>query len=214
MDTNPDDVDRRHAFLEIEAKFFVPELASFRQHALNAGASSISARTLERNWRFDWPDRTLHAAGQLLRLRQDSIARLTLKGPAASPAERREVELVIDDAEIARHLLEDLGFVCVLYYEKQREVLQLDAGRLMLDEMPFGSFVEIEADDVPAVRRVAERLGLRWEARVQKSYAELIAALQSDPKWSAPAGVFTDGARAQADAGATLHLERAWSPHA
>lgn len=196
--------------LEVEAKFYVPDLGAFHRHAVRAGAQVLAPFVLERNWRFDRPDGSLQAAGQVLRVREDSLARLTVKGPSDSPAGRREVEVIVGDARAARAILEDLGFVCVLYYEKHREVMCFESVCLMLDELPFGRFVEVEAEDEAAVRAASERLRLRWSARLQSSYAGLIGILQADPAWPDPANVFPHERAEAVDAGALLHLEPAW----
>jgi adenylate cyclase, class 2 len=208
----PENVGR--PFVEIEAKFYVPDLAAFREHALAAGATLLTPRRLERNWRFDRPDGSLQAAGQVLRLRQDATVRLACKGPADSQGTRREVEFGVDDAQAARAFLEDLGFQCLLFYEKYREVLRIHEACLMLDELPFGNFVEVESESLQAVRRSANQLGLRWEAGLLRSYAELIGDLESNPMWDAATAAFRQSAASDADAGAALHLERAWVRHA
>jgi len=200
-------------FVEIEAKFYVPDLAAFREHALAGGATLLTPRRLERNWRFDRPDGSLQAAGQILRLRQDATARLACKGPVDCQGSRREVEFAVDDAQAARAFLEDLGFRCVLFYEKYREILLIHQACLMLDELPFGNFVEVEAESPEAVRRISEQLGLGWEAGLHRSYAELIGELESNPMWDAATAAFRESAASAADAGATLHLERAWVRH-
>jgi adenylate cyclase class 2 len=220
MDENPPPPARRATdnaglpFLEIEAKFYVPDLADFREHALAAGATSLTLRQLERTWRFDRPDGSLQTAGQVLRLRQDATARLAFKGPPDRQGARREVEFTIEDAQAAQAFLEDLGFECVLLYEKYREVLRFREACLMLDELPFGKFVEVEAESLEAVQRTAAQLGLGWEAGLRRSYAELIGALESNPLWNAATASFRQSAASEADAGAALHLERAWVGHA
>jgi hypothetical protein len=44
----------------------------------------------------------------------------------------------------------------------------------MLDELPFGCFVEIEGPSIESIRQMSDQLGLPWERRVQASYLELI----------------------------------------
>ncbi|MCK5316679.1 MAG: hypothetical protein KAJ55_02130, partial [Anaerolineales bacterium] len=43
----------------------------------------------------------------------------------------------------------------------------------MLDELPFGCFIEIEGPSVESIRQMSDQLGLPWERRVQASYLEL-----------------------------------------
>jgi hypothetical protein len=63
------------------------------------------------------------------------------------------------------------------------------------------------------VRRVSDHLGLRWEAGVRRSYAEMIGELGNYPKWSAATSVFGERTASPADAGTALRLERAWVRH-
>ncbi|HBY07909.1 MAG TPA: hypothetical protein DEH22_09060 [Chloroflexi bacterium] len=43
----------------------------------------------------------------------------------------------------------------------------------MLDEMPFGSFAEIEGADAAQIQAVCQQIGLRWELRTLRSYTLL-----------------------------------------
>jgi adenylate cyclase class 2 len=61
----------------------------------------------------------------------------------------------------------------VLDLEKYRITYELDKTQIMLDELPFGDFIEIEAERVEAIRKAAERLGLKWEAAIPASYHAL-----------------------------------------
>jgi adenylate cyclase class 2 len=44
-----------------------------------------------------------------------------------------------------------------------------------LDEMPFGSFIEIEGPDAETIRAAAGSLHLDWEARSASSYLALFS---------------------------------------
>ena len=57
----------------------------------------------------------------------------------------------------------------------------------MLDELPYGNFVEIEGEGVESIRAVADRLKLRWDRAVPTSYHVLFDRLcakhpELDPK--------------------------------
>jgi adenylate cyclase class 2 len=164
---------------EIEAKFYLHHLADVRQNLLLLGGRLQSPRLLERNLRFDTPDRRLHRTGVVLRLRQDRTAHLTFKTPGGSPEVRHEIEFEVDDLEAARSFLEALGFETVFVYEKYREVFLLDPVRVMLDELPFGCFVEIEGDSLPDIMHAAEQLGFAWERRIPASYPALFERIRS-----------------------------------
>ncbi len=170
------------AEVEREVKFRVQNLAPVRQRLEALGARLVQPRVHERNLRFDTPDRALSRARRVLRLRQDTRATLTYKGPGDPQAEvatRTEVNVGVDDFAAARRLLEALGYRVVLEYEKYRTVYALGAVLVMLDETPLGPFVEVEGPTAAAIRAVAARLGLRWEYRLRDSYAALFARLQA-----------------------------------
>ena len=164
--------------LETEAKFWVPELDDLRRKVLAAGGRPLTSRTLEHNERFDVPDGRLRRGGEVLRLRRDRECTLTYKRALSSAEERSEIEVRIDDLEAARAMLFGLGFVLIFIYDKYRQVLALDDTLIMLDELPFGSFVEIEGPSLQAIGRSAAALGLDWDRRVSRSYLSIYEVLR------------------------------------
>ncbi len=63
-------------------------------------------------------------------------------------------------------------------YEKYRETFQLDAVEIVLDEMPYGNFVELEGKE-DGIKEVAARLALDWSDRILDNYLSLMGQLQS-----------------------------------
>jgi adenylate cyclase class 2 len=163
---------------EIEAKFHVPHLLPVRERVLRAGGRLAHPRTLERSLRFDTPDGGLRRQGVVLRLRRNARSTLTYKRAAGSFERRLEIELEVNDPGLARAFLEALGFGLVRTYEAYREVFHLGSARVMLDELPFGNFVEIEAPSLEAVRAVSGELGLGWERRLQLDTLSLFEGLR------------------------------------
>ena len=171
------------ASLEVEVKFRVADLPTLRDRLLAAGAIQEHSRQFERNLRFDTPEEALRHADQLLRLRQDERVRLTFKGPTlqleGSEAKvREEMEVTVDDFERLAAILGRLGFAPVQSYEKYRETFSLQGVEVVLDEMPFGGFVELEGDE-PAIRRVAALLNLSWAERILDNYLGLMARVKA-----------------------------------
>ncbi len=168
--------------MEHEAKFWIADLPALRQRLENQGAELTQPRILESNWRFDQPDRSLSMRGQVLRLRQDTICRLTYKSPSektSSVSSRKEIEFEVSDQTSAWQFLETLGFECIALYEKYRSAYQFKNCEVSLDEMPFGTFSEIEGRNVNSIRAAARALNLRWEARTPLSYLALYSNLKS-----------------------------------
>jgi adenylate cyclase class 2 len=161
---------------EIEVKFFVRSLPLLEARLLQLGAHLESARTFEANLRFDTPTRDLAREKRVLRLRQDQRARLTFKGPAQAGSEvnaRQEIETEVGDFATARRLLKALGYEVSAMYEKYRTSYHLRDMEIVLDELPYGYFVEIEGPGAGALRVAAAELELRWDARISDSYLGL-----------------------------------------
>src|SRR5262245_44039022 len=119
--------------VEIEAKMSVPDLATVRERLKELGAEP-AGRTLETNTFFDTEARALLAADEGLRLRRNIDATtgadehiITYKGPRqhGKLKSRDEVELTVANSDHASELLERLGFVRMLSFEKRRESWKL-----------------------------------------------------------------------------------------
>jgi adenylate cyclase class 2 len=191
------------AHLEIEVKFHLLDLDLLRAALRARGAPLEQSRILETNLRYDTPDGALAERGDILRLRRSADARLTHKRPSQPAGElnaRSEVEVVVADFEATRGLLERLGFVVVMHYEKYREAYLLGTVEVALDELPFGFFVELEGPTAEALRLTAEALGLAWQQAFQGSYVSIFNWLRMhqgltarDMTFAALAGIeFTD----------------------
>jgi adenylate cyclase class 2 len=167
---------------ELEVKYLVSDLAKLEQRLQTLGALQESPRTHEVNLRFDTPDGALEQGKQVLRLRQDQAIHLTYKGPASSQQGvrvRTEIEFGVDDFEKARRFLEALGYQVALMYEKYRTTYALEGVEILLDELPFGSFVEIEGSNPQVIRAVNDRLGLDWSKRAPESYIVIFETLKA-----------------------------------
>ncbi len=162
---------------EIEAKFHVQNLRKIELRLLELKAQLIQPRVHEVNLRFDRPDGELRNSFRVLRLRQDDIARFTFKGPSVEKEggilSRQEIEFEVGDFDSAKQFLEAIGFQVVVFYEKFRTTYELNDTHIMLDELPYGSFIEIEGENVETIRSVADALGLNWEAMVKAGYHAL-----------------------------------------
>jgi adenylate cyclase, class 2 len=161
---------------ELEVKFYVTNLPRVEKRLQGSGATLIQARVYEINLRFDTPDRRLSRSHQVLRLRNDTQARMTYKGPGdiyQGARLRRELEFSVSDFETAQEFLEALGYQVTVTYEKFRSIYQVDQTVVTLDELPYGNFVEIEAENGAGIQETANRLGLDFEARILDSYLVL-----------------------------------------
>jgi adenylate cyclase class 2 len=161
---------------ETEVKLLVPDLALVQQQLDSLGAVLSAPRVLERNARLDSIDRRLAAHRQVLRLRADSQFRLTFKSEADSIVDgiirREEYEIAVSDYDTARIILERLGYTPYMIYEKFRTSYQWIGTEIVLDELPYGNFVEIEGDH-NAIESVITSLDLGAARRIPTSYTGL-----------------------------------------
>jgi adenylate cyclase class 2 len=166
--------------LEIEAKYYVRDLEAIRRTLRKLGAKKIHPRILERNWRFDNPDRRLTSRGEVLRIREDNRVRLTYKRPIQGTIERMEIEIEVNDGSKTRQFLESLGYEVFFIYEKYRETFELGQFEVVLDEVPYGSFVEIEGPSVESIRQLSDKLQLQWDRRLSATYLAIFRQLKTE----------------------------------
>jgi len=161
---------------ELEVKFYLNHPAQLQRRLEALGARLEQPRTHEINLRYDTPALDLLHSGRLLRLRQDTAARITYKGPGREEGGarlRQELEFVASDFEMARAVIEALGYEVMLMYEKQRATYILGNVLVTLDEMPYGNFAEIEGPDGESIKQAAVKLNLNWDLRILESYTVL-----------------------------------------
>lgn len=167
---------------ELEVKFYIRDIAALESRLKKAGASLVNPRIFELNLRYDNPAGELSRDHRVLRLRQDTAAVLTYKGPSQAREDvsaRQEIEFTVSDFTAARHMLEALGMVVVFIYEKQRKTYDLNNIKVTLDEVPFGNFIEVEGPDADQIQAAAKLLGVNWEARNMESYSAIFTRLQT-----------------------------------
>ena len=165
---------------EIEVKFVLDDLADMRRRIVELGATVKAPRTYENNITFDTGEALLRRSGRLLRLRRDRRNVLTYKEPLAhEDAEfkvRNEFEIEVSDFAQARSIVERLGFAPSMRYEKYRETFSYRGAEVLLDELPVGHFMEIEAGRED-IRSVTAALGLDFGARLRGSYGDILQAV-------------------------------------
>jgi len=174
---------------EREIKLKIDDADAFRRKLERLGALPVAGNNgsvHEWNVIFDTPQSDLAKRGQLLRIRTETPARVSIRGEGASrrvlltfkrPVEQRkepaaeyhkvreELELEVAEAGMLARIFEGLGMRGWFRYEKYRTSYELAAsvdwakGLLIeLDETPIGTFVELEGPP-EAIDRAAEELG-------------------------------------------------------
>lgn len=165
---------------EIEIKFLLAHPDRIPELVTTCGGRETSARVHEFNIRFDNTAGELQTAGRVLRLRRDTRCRLTFKDRSqhtGGVVRRREIEVEVGSFESAKSLVEALGFQVVFAYEKYRTTYELLNTEVVLDELPFGHFLEIEGEE-KNLRQASTALRLHWETGIPLSYHALFERLR------------------------------------
>src|ERR1035437_4181175 len=131
--------------------------------------AEFSYETFEENY--------LHRGGVLegrnavLRLRKtDRRTTLTYKERIESESDFKhqiEFETDVTDVDATEHIIEQLGYKLAVVYEKHRKAWRLGDVEVVLDELPFGYFMEIEGsiDDIIASEKLLAVEDLEPEVR-------------------------------------------------
>jgi adenylate cyclase class 2 len=120
--------------------------------------------------------RNLVAGTQVLRLRiVGDSATLAYKQrlPGPSPIKnQREEETRVDDPRAMRAILEALGFTPALVYEKRRESWLMGKAEIVIDELPFGLFMEIEGEEIE-IETIESKLAIEGLMTENATYPQL-----------------------------------------
>ncbi len=162
--------------IEIEKKYRLArgEVEPLRRRLVAEGAEGGSGAEFEENVIYTGPG--LDPGLRVLRLRRKGArAVFTFKERdlSGSPVKRqREEETEVTDAAALAAILEALGYRPALVYEKRRETWRLAGTEVVIDELPFGLFVEIEGEEAD-ILKAEKLLGLEGDAGVQEPYPTL-----------------------------------------
>ncbi len=156
--------------LEIEKKYRIDKkrLVELAAKLIEMGAT-FSYETFEENY--------LHRGGQLddkaafLRLRKtNTINTLTYKEKVVTNGDFKhqiEFETDVSDVEATERIIEKLGYKLSVVYEKHRKAWHLGNVEVVLDELPFGYYMEIEGSmkDIQKTEKLLKATDLEVEAR-------------------------------------------------
>jgi len=85
---------------------------------------------------------------------------------------QREDETTVGDPEAMELILESLGFTPALVYEKRRETWKLGKTEIVIDELPFGLFMEIEGTE-QSIREIESKLAIKRLLAEPTTYPQL-----------------------------------------
>ena len=161
---------------EIEKKYRVSEAEaeSLRGRLRDAGAEE-RGEEFEENTLYGGPG--LERGGRALRLRRVRGGRAVFTFKESLPdatglKRRREEETVVADSEALARILDALGYAPAAVYEKRRETWLVAGVEVVIDELPFGRYVEIEGPE-ELIFEAERRLELTATSAEPKSYPQL-----------------------------------------
>jgi adenylate cyclase, class 2 len=167
--------------IETEIKFYLPDPEAMRARLLALGAV-CHGRHMEHNIRLDDAAGSIEARKMVLRIRsmmteQTTTHLLTVKAHeegADDLSSRREIELEISDGDAMLAALAVLGYRPFFRYEKRRETFDLRGCEVVIDEMPYGWFMEIEGT-ADAIRARVTELGFDLADGLTCGYSRIFA---------------------------------------
>jgi adenylate cyclase, class 2 len=160
---------------EIEKKF---RLTSEQRDSVLEKLKSSNAEFLHDEFEENvlYNNGTLHTQGSILRLRTtDRRSTLTFKSRldnVGSAKCRLEEETIVSDPRAMDAILKALGFKPTLVYEKRRSTWKLADCEVVMDELPFGLFMEIEGDE-PSIAETERMLETGILEEEHRSYPQL-----------------------------------------
>lgn len=157
---------------ETEIKIKIDNIAAIKQKLLELKADLYKKRALEVDEYFDKKG-MLKKTDQVLRLRDNTL--FTYKGPQEKKQKlkiREEIEVMVDNGEYLKKILEKLGYTNLKRKEKYREAYVLGTTKIVIDETPMGNYIEIEGTK-ESVQQAAQKLGFTEKQFNKKSYTAL-----------------------------------------
>ncbi|QYO65782.1 class IV adenylate cyclase [Leptolyngbya sp. 7M] len=161
--------------IETEKKY---RLGAKRVEELTAKLSELGAVFLKEVFEVNYQHRggDMDERGATLRLRKiGDFTVLTYKEKVKSESgakHKLEYETNVSDVEAMEKIIERLGYRLTAVYEKRRKYWQLGSVEVVLDELPFGLFMEIEGS-IEEIEKAERLLGMREIEREPRGYPRL-----------------------------------------
>src|SRR2546426_12632943 len=162
--------------IEIEKKF---RLTKKQRQEVLARLPALGAKPKGEDFEVNtlYTGETLDVTRSVLRLRRiGDRGVLTYKEslpPRLDMKHRREDETCVDDPDAMELILDALGFAPALVYEKRRETWRLEQTEIVIDELPFGLFMEIEGSEKD-IREIESKLEIKRLKTETLSYPRLV----------------------------------------
>ncbi|MGZ8847149.1 MAG: class IV adenylate cyclase [Pyrinomonadaceae bacterium] len=171
----PIEIEKKYRLTKTQRRSIEKRL---RQMSITPGEVEFEENSIYRGGRLD-------LGGCALRLRRvNGRAILTFKQrfPSKSPIKyQQEEETRVDDAGAVHAILTALGYRLGLVYEKRRVSWSVGKAKLVIDELPFGLFMEIEASE-KLITQVEKKVGADKLPAVMDTYPSLTAKFGKNRK--------------------------------
>lgn len=119
---------------------------------------------------------TLDAKRSVLRLRRiGDVGILTYKERFPTDSDikhQQEDETPVADPDAMESILDAIGFTPAIVYEKRRETWRLGETEIVVDELPFGLFMEIEGSEAN-IRDIERKLAMKSLKSERSTYPQL-----------------------------------------
>lgn len=165
--------------IEIEKKYRLdPERRELLKTELAESGAKFVRREFEENTIYSNED--LRSKGAILRVRKtDERSILAFKRRIENQFDVKqqiEHETEINDADAMTAIITELGLKPVLVYEKYRDTWNFRSVEVVLDELPFGDYMEIEGS-ITAIKEAEILLDLETLETEHETYPRLTARL-------------------------------------
>ena len=161
--------------IEIEKKYHLGEkrLEEITQKLVELGAT-FEKEVFEVNYQHRGGE--MDERGATLRLRKiGDFTVLTYKEKVSTDngaKSKIEYETIVSDVEAAEAIIERLGYRLTAVYEKRRKYWRLGEVEVVLDELPFGLYMEIEGTN-EEIEKAQKKLGLKDVEYEPRGYPRL-----------------------------------------
>jgi adenylate cyclase class 2 len=161
--------------IEIEKKY---RLTRKQRDEIAARLPAIGAERIGEEFEENtiYASDSLDARRSVLRLRRvgkSGILTYKERFPTRSDIKhQQEDETQVDDPEAMASILDAIGFAPALVYEKRRETWHLGKSEIVMDELPFGLFMEIEGEEAD-ILDVEDKLAVKRLKAEAATYPQL-----------------------------------------
>ncbi len=165
--------------IEIEKKYLLnAERRDELRTELEASGAEFVGREFEENTIYS--NDHLRETGSIVRIRKtDKRSILTFKRRIENQFDVKqqiEHETEVTDSAAAEAIIAELGLMPVLVYEKYRDTWNFRSVELVIDELPFGDYMEIEGS-MTAIKEAEILLGMEDLETEHETYPRLTARL-------------------------------------